>query len=441
MPGKHFKAGEVFCFVSFIVLVALVGVTGILQIQHLNSVIGTLGTKYSYLQRSILEMRISNNVYGRAVRDFSLWKTAKFFEAASNALNEETRVKAINDFDKSLLDYSQNTVGTKQYQWAELISSSVFRLRELGKKIVNESKKQIISDGHQKEINNLLMMFERHLYKIDNFLNDTVEKSVLENIRNQLREAQSKSKQAIILLGFSSLLSILIGTIISASVYRNNRINEEKKKQLFLQMLEFEDGERQDIALQIHNEMGQNLSALKIHLELGNFAQCKTLLVELLEKMHNVVYFLRPPALEEVGLVPALEELLLQYYQKTGIDYVYKKPEREIKLDPEHNLILYRVAQEALNNTAKYAKAGQVKLALVEKTNLIKLSISDNGIGFHCRKLFRRKTKMQMGLSLLKERVEIFGGRLGVVSVPGKGTNVTVSFSVDSKRERKSIKQ
>jgi len=439
MPGKSLKPGEVFCSVSFVVLIVIVGVSGILQIRHLNSVIGKLGTKYSYLQKAILEMRINNNIYGRAVRDFALWKTTKFLESASNASSKEIREKAINSFDKFLLVYSQNTQATEQYQWATLISNSAYRLRELGKKIIKESE-QDVSKTQLRDIKGLLMSFERQLYKIDNFLSDTVEKVVLEEIEEQLKDAQAQSKHSIILLGASSLLSIFIGAIISLSVYRNNRINEEKKKQLFLQMLEFEDEERQEIALQIHNEMGQNLSALKIHLELGNATQCKELLAELLDKMHNVVYFLRPPALEEVGLSPALEELLLQYHQRAGIEYTYQKPQKEIKLSPEYNLILYRVAQEALNNIAKHSKADRIMLALNEKTNLIKLTIEDNGVGFDWGKFSRNKSKTQMGLSLLKERVEIFGGRLSVVSIPGQGTKVGVWFSVNNKRELSNAK-
>ncbi len=435
MSRRYFKAGEVFCFSSFVVLIAIIGLTGIFQIRNLNAVVGVLGTRYSHLQQAILEMRINNSLYGRTIRDLAFWQTTRFLESAPHTSNQQARQQAIDNFDRYLTLYSANISGQQQKEWVQRLKANVVQLRALGEGILSQLQAEP-SRLQFKDVSRQLMSFENRLYKIDDFLSNVMEKSLLEEIDARLIQTKYQSRRAVVLLGFCSLLSIIIGALIGVSVYRREQINAEKKQQLFSQILKFEDEERQDISLQIHNEMGQNLSALKIHLELGNLEQCKTLLAELMDKMHNIVYFLRPPALEEVGLGPALEALLLQYHQIAGFEYRYHQPAEKLRLAPEYQLIFYRLTQEALNNIAKYARARNVTLSLQQRQNKVELSIEDDGVGFDYNHFRREKPKGRLGLRLLKERIEFFEGRMSVRSVPGEGTRITAEFPIKDREDR-----
>ena len=163
--------------------------------------------------------------------------------------------------------------------------------------------------------------------------------------------------------------------------------------------------------------------------------QCRKITSGLIEKSHNIAFLLRPPDLDEVGLLESIESLLLESRQLSRVNYVFKKPEEKFDLPAEHSLLIYRLTQELLTNMAKHARAKNVELRLGKNNNLIKFSYSDDGQGFNCapaaKKFLRRKEdKFGLGLLGLKERVEALGGEMRVNSSCGKGMSINVSFPV-----------
>ncbi|MGD9015118.1 MAG: ATP-binding protein [Candidatus Omnitrophota bacterium] len=430
MPKAYFKAAEIFGFGSLIILIAAVGIIGIFQIEHLSNTIEALGTQHLSLQQAALEMRINNSLYGKGIRNLVFWQTTKFLEAAPRVLDLETQEIAAQNFDRYLSVYSSHTSGNPQQQeWVERLQLNVSQLRALGEEIIQKIETRS-PETELAYFSELLMTFEDRLYKIDGFLSETVEKNILDEIQRQLNTTRTEKRNAIFLLSLCLLLSISSGGFIAIGVYQRNRREEEKKKQLLSQMLRIEDEERKNLSIQVHNEMGQDLSALKIYLDLGDLNQCRTILNKLAEKAHNIAYLLRPSALEEVGIVSALEALLLQYRQMTGYNYSYYKPEQEIKLVSEQRLILYRIAQEALTNITKYSKAQNVKLSLKKKENAVQLSVEDDGIGFDYNRFLQDGPKDRLGLLGLRERVELLGGRMNIESDPGKGTRIVAELNL-----------
>jgi signal transduction histidine kinase len=430
MPKGYFKAAEIFGFSSLIVLIAAVGIIGIFQIEHLSNTIEALGTQHLRLQQAALEMRINNSLYGRGIRNLVFWQTTKFLEAAPRVLDLEAQKIAAQNFDKYLSVYASHTLSNpNQQDWVERLRLNVFQLRALGEEITQNIRTRS-PEAELEYFSELLMTFEDRLYKIDGFLSETVEKNILDEIQMQLNRTRAQRRNATFLLGFCLLLSISTGGLIAVGVYRRNRRQEEKRKSLLSQMLSIEDEERKNLSIQVHNEMGQDLSALKIYLDLGDLNQCRSILNKLVEKAHNIAYLLRPSALEEVGIVSALEALVLQYRQMTGSNYSYHKPEQEIKLLSEHRLILYRIAQEALTNIAKYSKAQNVKLSLRKKEAAVQLSVEDDGVGFDYNRFLKEGPKDRLGLLGLRERVELLGGRMNIESDPGKGTRIVAELNL-----------
>ena len=428
MPRKYFKATEFFGFGSLIILIATIGIIGIFQIKYLSNIIESLGTQHLRLQRAALEMRISNSLYGRHIRDSVFWRTSKLLEAVPRALNPKAQQKAVENFNRHFYVYASSIPAfSQQSLWAKRLKENVFELRVLGDEITQKMQADT-SKSVFKDFSKLLMTFENSLYEIDEFLSDTVEKNILHGIEQRLDNVRTQRRNAIFLLSLCLSSCIALGGFIAWGVYTHNRSEEEKKRELLSQMLRIEDQERKKLSLQVHNEMGQDLSALKIYLKLKDFAQCLKLMDTLSEKAHNISYLLRPPVLAEIGIVSALEALILQYRQMTGLNYVYNKPQQEIKIPSEYTLILYQVAQEILNNAVKYAKAQNIKLDLQQAKAMVKLDIEDDGVGFDYKRFLEEGPKDKLGLLGLRERIELFGGRMRIETAAGKGTRINVEL-------------
>ena len=195
---------------------------------------------------------------------------------------------------------------------------------------------------------------------------------------------------------FDSLgAALIVGSLIALAVDRR-RIKERLYRQdMFNQMINVEEDERKRLSNAVHDEMGQDLSALKIYLGViqqglvnlpadmqDKINQCKEIIVGLIEKSHNIAFLLRPPDLDEVGLVESLEALLLEYKHLTGIDYSYQKPGVFFELSAEYSLLFYRITQEFLTNMAKHSGAKHVELKLEQKSNSVELFYADDGAGF-----------------------------------------------------------
>jgi two-component system, NarL family, sensor histidine kinase DegS len=154
-----------------------------------------------------------------------------------------------------------------------------------------------------------------------------------------------------------------------------------------------------------------------------------------LEKSHNIAFLLRPPDLDEVGLVDSLEALLIECKHLTGVEYSYQKPGVFFELSAEYSLLFYRITQEFLTNMAKHSGAKHVGLELIKKQNSVELIYADDGQGFEHNAVAkhssrRREDKLRLGLLGLQERVQLLDGRMKIDSNPGKGTCITVALPI-----------
>ena len=125
----------------------------------------------------------------------------------------------------------------------------------------------------------------------------------------------------------------------------------------------------------------------------------------------------------------------MDYKHLSGINYVYRKPEHKLSLSPECNLILYRVAQELLNNMAKHSKAKNITIALEAGNGWVELGYQDDGAGFSYERIAhspkrRREDKFKLGLAGLRERVELLDGTMQVDTAPSKGLKMRVRLKV-----------
>ena len=439
-------------FSALLFLMVAIGVVGISQIQFLSERVDNFGKHYFPLQKAALEMRISNSLYARGIRNYIFWRSARYLEAAKAGANQQAIDTAQEAFGRKLADYASFARTSTEKEWVDIINLLQQELRGIGAKIINMvDQLENIKDGTERSkleqsINNLVMAFESKLYRIDEFIEGSLLKANLEGVEKQLRLAGKAKKRAIALLFWSLIIGLFIGGETAYLIYRNRKIEKERRERLVHKMIRMEEEERQNLSLQVHNQMGQDLSALKIYLDIidkklpdsakpleKELSQSKAILSRLLEKSHNIAELLRPPALEEVGLVDTITDLIFQYKQISTIKFTYQKPKSSLGLSGEYALILYRAAQEGLTNIIKHSQAKKVKISLNKKPDVVSLAIVDDGIGFNYgqyMKSFRRRSedKLRLGLAGLRERVALLNGKMDIDTSPDKGTRLNIEL-------------
>ena len=222
-----------------------------------------------------------------------------------------------------------------------------------------------------------------------------------------------------------------------------------RDKELLQKLVGAQEDERKRIARDLHDELGQQLTALRLKLDIAkklcveNDELCgKIDEIELIaQSIDNGVDFLawelRPAALDDLGLVAALGNYVKQWSHHSGVSAeLLASKLKSVRFAPEVETNLYRIVQEALNNTHKHAKAKSVEVVLERRDGLITLLIEDNGKGFNPND--KKNKSKGMGLIGMNERAQLVGGELEIESAPGKGTTVFVRVPAERVKRTKS---
>ena len=207
-------------------------------------------------------------------------------------------------------------------------------------------------------------------------------------------------------------------------------------KELSARLVAAQESERRSIARELHDEIGQSLSAVLV--ELGNLSaalppdvardvrQYSDTILTLVEgsvaAVRNLSLLLRPSMLDDLGLVPALEWQARETLRRTGMKVSVAAEEVPEDLPESHNTCIYRVVQEALHNCERHAGATKVRVILRREDSRLFLSIQDNGKGFDASR------EKGLGLLGMGERIAHLNGDFRIDSNPGEGSLITVSL-------------
>lgn len=205
-------------------------------------------------------------------------------------------------------------------------------------------------------------------------------------------------------------------------------------RQLSASVVEAREAERRRIARELHDELGQRLTALKMDLSglaMANglkdtdehFAGMLTMLDDTVASVRRIAGDLRPLMLDDLGLNAAIEWLASDASRRLGIEIEVQLGEDDTQVDERVAIAIYRMVQEALTNVARHAKASHVRICLKQKDGELVLTVQDNGIGFPARALQREGS---YGLLGMRERARMLGGRFALATVPGQGGCVIV---------------
>lgn len=209
-------------------------------------------------------------------------------------------------------------------------------------------------------------------------------------------------------------------------------------KSLSGRLLEAQESERHRIARELHDEIGQSLTAIKIRLQslqrrsktgLPEIVECIRIADQVLSQVHSLSLNLRPPQLDDLGLSAALRWHLDRQAQAAKLIPHFSADSLPGRLQPDLEIACFRVAQEALTNVIRHAHARQVWVKLRRRGAELHLTIQDDGRGFNNDAAHDRADQGEdMGLIGMRERAELAGGGLKLYSSRGRGTQVHLFF-------------
>ena len=210
-------------------------------------------------------------------------------------------------------------------------------------------------------------------------------------------------------------------------------------------LVEIQETERAEIARQIHDEIGQLLTGIKLLIAAdaegkgqGGSAserriEMMRIVNELIGRLRDLSMNLRPPMLDEIGLIAALRWHFERYTERTGVRVSFQHEQAEIRFPAAMEITGFRIVQEALTNVARHSGAKEALVNITTDQKFLKLRIEDSGVGF------RRTTEVKAssaGLIGMKERALLIGGHFSFESAPGAGTRILVELPLAGRSDK-----
>ncbi|MFO7445618.1 MAG: PAS domain S-box protein [Ignavibacteriaceae bacterium] len=229
-------------------------------------------------------------------------------------------------------------------------------------------------------------------------------------------------------------------------LFRKVSTAQERLKILSSRLMEIQEIERRNLARELHDEIGQILTAIKINLQMSSqfigtsdiethIRESIELTEEAIKQVRSLSLDLRPSMLDDLGLIPALRWYIDRQSQRTGINARLVAEPIERRLSPNLEIAGYRIVQEAITNVIRHAGTDvKVKVELWIKENELNIKVSDNGKGFDVYAALQKSLSgKSMGIIGMQERVELLGGTLKINSKAGKGTDIYAVFGLEQK--------
>ncbi|HDZ37254.1 MAG TPA: histidine kinase [Marinobacter sp.] len=433
-------------------LVPLLVVTGIFSVVTLHQ--GDILTKRE-LQVFEQNLRRSKET---ALKDYvSIMRTAIDFIRQSSATDEEARKRVVALMQKASFSddgyfYAYNKegltlvhatqpglVGQDLYNFQDssgnYLIQNLIRIAENGGGYYQymwqqpTTGKEVDKVGYVEQIADWQWMFGTGLY-IDDIATEMrlIEAGVDANVKQTL-------------LAILASLLLAIGVIVSIGVLFNvheNRLADQNLKELSHKTVQHQEEERRRVSRELHDGINQLLVSVKYRLETAmthipvsesaaheSLMKGGEVLNRAIQEVRSISHDLRPSVLDDLGLMAALNQLLDDFRERSGIDLDIDIQSPQSDIAEEVATTLYRIVQEALSNIEKHARASKLVLSLNEDAEGLFLCITDNGVGIVEKDVYASRG---IGLRNMRERVEFLGGEFWVSRRPGNGTRITASF-------------
>jgi len=212
-------------------------------------------------------------------------------------------------------------------------------------------------------------------------------------------------------------------------------------RRLSRQILSAQEEERKRISRELHDVIAQTLTGINVRLAAlkkeaalntksvaRNIAATQRLVEKSVDVVHQFARELRPPVLDDLGLIPALHSFMKNFTARTGVRTHLTAFAEVEQLDLTKRTVLFRVAQEALTNVARHAKASRAHVNIQKLHDVARMEIKDDGKSFQVERILHSNGDKRLGVLGMRERVEMVGGAFGVESARGQGTTVRVEM-------------
>lgn len=221
-------------------------------------------------------------------------------------------------------------------------------------------------------------------------------------------------------------------------------IARERLRELTMRLTVAQEEERRRLARDLHDDVGQALTIMKMRLRMAQNAIPEparekldvlgTLIEDTLKTVRALSHELRPPLLDELGWDAALSWLCDSFSQRSGMPVSYASNGECTRLNSDVEMVAYRVVQEAMTNIARHADAADAAVTATQSPDQLLITIQDSGKGFDMQAL-QRSGKSGLGLLSMQERVDTVGGEIAITSMPGEGTLITATLPIHHEKD------
>ena len=398
----------------------------------------------------------------------------RLFEAAQDGilmLDPQTRkITEANPFIARLLGYTRAQLIKKELweigllkdeaanreAFRELKKNGFMRYEDLpleskkGRRLEVEFVSNVYQEGGEAVIQcNIRDITERK--KIENELRDT--RTQLAKHAGQLEKLVTRRTAELTAMNRhlqASVVSVTEGQARYRSLLIESQVMQRKLRHLTHQIISVQEEERKEISRELHDEVVQTLVGINVELAaLGQRAgagrstlkekitRIQRLVGNAINAVHRFARELRPAVLDDLGLIPALHAYNKNLAKRKNLKIQLTASRGVEALDTALRTVLFRVAQEALTNVARHARASHVNISLREVPGGVRMEISDNGQSFPVEKILGARNPKRLGLVGMRERIEMVGGQLTIESKRGQGTLVRAELPLHPTKIRK----
>ncbi len=224
-------------------------------------------------------------------------------------------------------------------------------------------------------------------------------------------------------------------------LYRESLRHQQELRELSRTMMQSSEATMRNLVRELHDDLGQALTAVRMDLGIlhrdlpddsplhARVKEARQQIGDVLQSLRNLSQVLRPPVLDDLGLVPAMQWYAERFRERSGVTLDLDTSAAAQRYPQAVEVALYRVLQESLTNVSRHAEARHVSVRLASDAHTIRMEIEDDGRGFDPQSL-RRSTASDRGIGVLgmRERVATYGGAFEIESTPGNGTVVRLAI-------------
>jgi signal transduction histidine kinase len=434
---RHAKQLRRLLIISFGWLLALLigaGVDALLSVRRLDRASQEVSRRFTAHNRALGTIVVSVRVYDDQIERFLLQDQLRASgPEPSDVANKIAAVRvALLSFPTDRDSDEQLLLAAMQQQLQEEESSCA---------IVLAWRADLRRQRAYQFIGQQLIPWRTRIFELSSQVSTLNEhKLALENLAVATRFQMLESR-LIWLVALALIAGVLMSLICGWYILRLERQARQRYQALALSRLELEglsarlveaqEEERCSISRELHDEVGQSLGALLV--EVGQLSKLvppddrvtqaqithiKSVAETAVKSIRDIALLLRPPMLDDLGLIPALEWQAREISRRSDMEVEVHSQNVSEDLGDETKVTVYRLVQEALNNAATHAAAKNAKVTVVQSSDRITIEITDDGHGFD------PKRQRGMGILGMEERVRRLGGTLTIASAPGKGAKV-----------------